>query len=307
MKTRTVVSAVAVLALIHLTPAPAGAEETVSWAGDVEPALASVVCTASHERAGRVMYTPTYSGCAEPPGLSPAMQAVREVLAGRVQVIERLVSIKPALQEAFDAFPGGGADHKDAVLERYRHNLLASPRVQALVMPDVHRALAEHGLACPDCPGPRTRPPARRVTVAELVPYAVAFYWPDAIRPDGGVGLHICVGNNGLARIPKVDPDLADAAAAGMFANMPGVMAATRPLLVEAVKAPAYAAAADAPAKLEVLRATLAARLPATPAFVAAVAAGAAQALPALGLACTDCDALRGAAPSEPAVAPSPR
>ena len=303
MKTGVAAHVIAVLAFVQTGPVRAGQPGAVTWEGDVAPALGSVICTTSYERDGEVRSAPTFDGCAAPVGLSPAMLAVRQVFAGKVPIIVRLRSTASATEGVSREVPEGTPNRNDAVLARFRRDLLASPRLQRLVMPGVHRALAEAGLACADCPGPRTRPPVRPVTVAELVPYAVAFYWPDGVRPNGGVSLHICVGINGLARMPEVDPELADAAVAGMFANMPGVMAATRPVLVEAVKAPAYAAAADAAAKLEYLRATLAARLPATPAFVAAVAAGAATALPPLGLACSDCAAFSPPRAPEPPAA----
>lgn len=307
MKTRMVARAMAVLAFVPVGPVHGGSPATVTWNRDVAPALGSVICMMRYEHKGKVNFTPTSQGCEAPVGLSPAMLAVRQVFAGSVQTIERLRSTERATEGAFRDVPEGTPDRNDVLLARFRHDLLASPRFQKLVMPGVHQALAEAGLTCADCPGPRTQPPVRPVTVAALVPYAVAFYWPDGIRPDGGVNFHICVGINGLARMPEVDLELADAAVAGMFANMPAILTATRPVVVEAVKAPAYAAATDAAAKLEYVRATLATRLPATPAFVDAFAAGAAKALPALGLACTDCNAPRGTAPSEPAAEHSPR
>ncbi|TAM51396.1 MAG: hypothetical protein EPN53_06975 [Acidobacteria bacterium] len=302
MKTRVVARVMAVLAFVPVGPAYSGSPATVSWDRDVAPALGSVICMVRYEHKGKVGFTPTLEGCEAPAGLSPAMGAVREVFAGKVQIIVRLRSTERATEGVFRDVPEGTPDRNGVLLARYRHDLLASPRFQQLVMPGVHRALAEVGLACADCPGPRTQPPVRPVAVAALVPYAVAFYWPDGIRPDGGVSLHICVGNNGLGRMPEVDLEMADAAVAGMFANMPAVMAATRPVLVEAVKAPAYAAATDAAAKLEYLRSTLAARLPATPAFVAALAAGAAKALPAIGMTCTDCASFHVAPASGPPV-----
>ncbi len=307
MKTRMVARAMAVLAFAPVGPVHGGSPATVTWDRDVAPALGSVICMTRYEYKGKVNFTPTFKGCEAPVGLSPAMLAVRQVFAGSVQTIERLRSTERATEGAFRDVPEGTPDRNDVLLARYRHDLLASPRFQKLVMPGVHRALAEAGLTCADCPGPRTRPPVRFVTVATLVPYAVAFYWPDAILPNGRPSVHICVGINGLARMPEVDLELADAALAAFFANAPAVLEAGRPVVMEAVGTPAYEAAADSAAKLEYLRTTLATRLPATPAFVAAVAAGAAQALPALGLACADCDARRGTAPSGPAAEHSPR
>ena len=263
--------AAALLTFGSLRPLPGGGSAaTVTWEGDVAPALGSVICMTSYERNGEVKFTPTFDGCAAPAGLSPAMLAVRQVVAAKVPIIVRLRSTERATEAVGREVPEGIPDRNDAVLARYRHDLLASPRFQRLVMPDVHRTLLDAGLACADCPGPRTRPAVRPVTVATLVPYAVAYYWPDSILPNGRPSVHVCVGINGLARMPEVDLELADAALAALFANTPAILNAGRVVVTEAMDAPAYKDAADPAAKLEYLRATLAARLPATPAFVAA-------------------------------------
>ncbi len=289
MKTRMVARAMAVLAFAPVGPVHGGSPATVTWDRDVAPALGSVICMTRYEYKGKVNFTPTFKGCEAPVGLSPAMLAVRQVFAASVQTIERLQSTERATESVFRDVPEGTPDRNDVLLARYRHDLLTSARFQKLVMPGVHRALAEAGLTCADCPGPRTQPPVRSVTVATLVPYAVAFYWPDAILPNGRPSVHICVGINGLARMPEVDLELADAALAAFFANAPAVLEAGRPVVIEAMGTPAYGAAADSAAKLEYLRTTLATRLPKTPAFVRALAAGAATSLSPLGLACTDC------------------
>ncbi len=206
MKTGMVARAMAVLAFVPVGPVHGGSPATVTWDRDVAPALGSVICMMRYEHKGKVNFTPTFKGCEAPAGLSPAMLAVRQVFAGSVQTIERLRSTERATEGAFRDVPEGTPDRNDVLLARFRHDLLASPRFQKLVMPGVHQALAEAGLTCADCPGPRTQPPVRPVTVAALVPYAVAFYWPDGIRPDGGVNFHICVGINGLATDARSGP-----------------------------------------------------------------------------------------------------
>ncbi len=301
MKTRVMARALAVLAFVPVGLVHGGSPATVTWDRDVAPAIGSVICMTRYERNGKVNFTPTFGGCEAPAGLSPAMLAVRQVFAGSVQTIERLRSTERATEGVFREVPEGTPDRNEVLLARYRHDLLASPRFQKLVMPGVHRALAEAGLTCADCPGPRTRPPVRSVTVATLVPYAVAFYWPDAILPNGRPSVHICVGINGLARMPEVDLELADAALAAFFANAPAVLEAGRPIVIEAMGTPAYEAAADSAAKLEYMRTTLATRLPQSPAFVRALAAGAATSLSPLGLACTDCASSGVPATSAPA------
>jgi hypothetical protein len=272
----------------------------VTWSGEVLPALESAICIQVTEFKGLTLYAPMFGQCPEPAGLSPAMRAVRQVLVDRAQVLRTLYSAAAIQGASWKAVPKGTPSYREALLARFRADLLASPRIQVLVMPAVFACLSASGVTCADCPGPRTQPPVRSVTLAALMPYAVAFYWPDSIRPDGSLQLHVCVGTNGLARIREVDLELADATVAAMFANIPAVMAAGRAITVEVAKSPQYAGATNADTKLELLRSTLAARLPADHAFESALATGAAKALPGLGLQCSDCAALSARATEAP-------
>lgn len=89
----------------------------------------------------------------------------------------------------------------------------------ATLLRHLEPALAAQRLRCPDCP--HAEPPSRRtVSWAELEPYLAAYIWPDEVvtpRDDRGrstgkpkLGMHVCVGMNGISEMPQPDPSLVE-------------------------------------------------------------------------------------------------
>jgi hypothetical protein len=103
-------------------------------------------------------------------------------------------------------------------LEASRRALLGE-RFVATLLRHLEPALAANALRCRDCPR-AVPPPQRSVEWAELEPYLAAYIWPDEVvtprdargRPTDKpkLGMHVCVGINGISTLPEPDPLLVE-------------------------------------------------------------------------------------------------
>ncbi len=282
------------LAVIASTAAlgadPGAAQRSLSWAKDLRPALAASVCVQSWERDGKTFFGPQLGPPPDCPGEPPADPVVRDAVKLFVDVgmplqwlqidlFERIQPIRTAADPA----------RRGECQERFREAWLGHSGLQKRFMPQLHALLRTENVTCPDCPGPREAGPTRSVTLAELMPYAVAYVWPDGIGDnDMEVRLRICVGANGVSRLPDPDLDLADSAMKGVFMNN-AATARVGPILTEALKDESYREASTKEAKLEFLRKFLRTRLTNDREFRLAVAGQLMEKAGELKVVCADC------------------
>ncbi len=299
---------VTVLALAASTAAlgadAGAAQRSLSWAKDLRPALAASVCVQSWERDGKTFFGPQLGLPPDCPGEPPADPVVRDAVKLfvdigmplqwlQIDLFERIQPIRTAADPA----------RRGEYQERFREAWLSHPGLQKRFMPQLHALLRTANVACPDCPGPREAASTRSVTLDELMPYAVAYVWPDGIGDnDMEVRLHICVGANGVSRLTDPDLDLADSAMKGVFMNK-AATARVGPVLTEALKDDSYHEASTKEAKLEFLRKFLRTRLTNDREFRLAVAKQLTEKAGELKVVCADC-AKEGPKPA-PAAAPA--
>lgn len=253
----------------------------VTWDREVRPALEAGVCFEAlrAERAAQAM------PCTASAAIAPELADLAWVMADRMALIARMPSLRQPVAPGPPAVPGGLPD-MSAPFAALRRVVLDDRRILSGVMAEVAGTLARLNLACDGCPAPVG--PARSFALADLKPYLAPYVWPAAMGPDGQVSLAICVGKNGLHRLISVDRDLADAAVLSIMGNQAAYPRLT-PLVQEAKRREAFLAATSDDAKLDALRAELAALLPADAEFLAAVEAAASEVLPRVGMRCTDC------------------
>jgi hypothetical protein len=265
------------MALAEGNPTP----KVVRWEQDVRPAMEAAFCVVQ----GEVRIYPEVHGGEKCPikGPDPTAEAVTKATATANAGLDWL--FMSILEKLLPRDQKLGAVERAALETQFRKTVLADARLTRRYMPAIHAALEAAGAVCPDCPGPKTVPSPRSVTLDELMPYAVALVWPDRIKGPGEVGLHICTGWNGLSHIPDADLDLADAAFAGVFGNK-GILPAVQPSL----HIPAdYPDAKTDEEKLALIRRDLKEGLLKDARFKAAVAAQLVEKAKELPVVCSDC------------------
>lgn len=235
------------------TPVP-----TIAWA-ELRAEIDALVCLATVEVPGQGGVDAPFFGDRERcllPAASTPMQ--RAVAGGYADAKPTLIALRPdgdALRNAL-ALPDPRA-RLDAVRALY-----LTPRFLGVLLPRITAQLAEHGLACADCPTGE-RPPPRTIAWDTLAPYVAAYVWPDpVVTPDAAASgkpqysLHICSGKNGVAELPQLDPQLRVAAFL-VTIHTDAVHERARDSLRALVEDPGFTALGDDAARTAFLRARL--------------------------------------------------
>jgi len=149
---------------------------------------------------------------------TPLERAVERAFADARDVHIAFPDEEAAAQEAVRS---ESTTRADAVRAAYFTDRFLAP-LQRRLAP----LLRAEGLTCADCP-PAAVAVTRTVTWDELSPYLAAYVWPDPVvtpaGPNGEPGgaprysMHICVGLNGLSRLPAIDEQLRFAALLAAF------------------------------------------------------------------------------------------
>jgi hypothetical protein len=278
------------MAIVALLPLSGFAQneqaKIVSYDKEVKPALESVILVKGEEWNGRMNYFPAPADSPQPSAhaLLPWQAGLAMEMGEAIDLYK--VHENKLFEQALKAVPDGEGRLPKLEAE-FRRLILSDDLIMKAAAPRLEKVLKSNGLHCDGCPAVPNEAP-KSVPLDVLMPYLTAFVWPNAIMPNGGVNLHICVGINGLDKLEKPDPILTEAAFHCLFGNQE-VSEISVNAMRDAMHKDAYKALDGNDAKLRFLQKYLAETLPKDKDFLAAVKKSALSVLPLYGLSCSDC------------------
>ena len=288
------ITTLALTAIAALSPLSGFAQneqaKSVSYDKEVKPALESVILVKGEEWNGRMAYFPAPVDSSQPAAhtLLPWQASAASEMGETIDLYK--VNENKLFAQALKAVPEGEGRLPKLEAE-FRRLILSDDLIMRAAAPRLEKVLKSNGLHCDGCPAVPNEAP-KSVSLNVLMPYLIAFVWPNAILPNGGISFHVCVGINGLDKLEKPDPILTEAAFHCLFGNQE-VSEISVNAMRDAMHKDAYKALDGNDAKLLFLQNYLAETLPKEDAFLTAVKKSAASALPLYDLCCSDC----GAAP----------
>jgi hypothetical protein len=241
----------------------------VSWA-DVRAEIDRLVCIKSFTDAEYGPYeVPMYGkreACGLPAASTPLERAVERTFAEAHDVLIAFPDESRAAQQATKL-------QDPQVRIAAVRDAFFTDRFLAPVLRRLEYRLRDEGLSCTDCSSAPIVD-ARRVAWSDIAPYLAAYVWPDPVvtplgadgKPNGRpqYSMHICVGMNGLARLPAIDESLRFAALLSAF-HTAALHEEAANALRAALAEPAYAALSTDEARTAYLRDFVGPRVAADP------------------------------------------